>query len=159
MTSRRLILPALAAAAVLPWLSVPAEAGGAVPKQQPIKTPPPAWLHSSNSDLKNAVALLGKTRGEMGKALKKNDALNASARGHVATALKAVREGGAANADKVESIRKALDAAMKDLEAQDRMGNFEIQRLMSAFNQAETLASNVQKKMDDTISGQQQKIG
>jgi hypothetical protein len=27
----------------------------------------------------------------------------------------------------------------------DRMGNFEIQRLMSAFNQAETLSSNVQK--------------
>jgi hypothetical protein len=59
----------------------------------------------------------------------------------------------------VEGIRSELDKAMKSLEAKDRMGNFEIQRLMSAFNQAETLSSNVQKKMDDTISGQQQKIG
>jgi hypothetical protein len=59
----------------------------------------------------------------------------------------------------VESIRSELDKAMKSLEAKDRMGNFEIQRMMSAFNQAETLSSNVQKKMDDTVSGQQQKIG
>jgi|SoiMethySBSTD1v2_1073268.scaffolds.fasta_scaffold2016656_1 hypothetical protein len=50
-------------------------------------------------------------------------------------------------------------AASEDLAVVDRMGNFEIQRLMSAFNQAETLASNVQKKSDDTISGIQQKIG
>ena len=51
---------------------------------------------------------------------------------------------------------------LRDLDAitaEDRMGNFEIQRLMSAFNQAETLSSNVQKKIDDTVSGQQQKIG
>ncbi|MEM1298258.1 MAG: hypothetical protein AAGH68_03185 [Pseudomonadota bacterium] len=33
---------------------------------------------------------------------------------------------------------------------QDRLGNFEIQDLMSRFNQAETLASSVQKKTDDT---------
>jgi hypothetical protein len=42
---------------------------------------------------------------------------------------------------------------------QARLGNFEIQRLMSQYNQAETLSSNVQKKLDDTRSGQQQKIG
>ena len=54
---------------------------------------------------------------------------------------------------------RSFNAASKALDAQDRMGNFEIQRLMSAFNQAETLSSNVQKKLDDTISGQQQKIG
>jgi len=41
---------------------------------------------------------------------------------------------------------------MKGLEAQDRMGNFEIQRLMSAYNQAETLASSVEKKLDDTTN-------
>jgi hypothetical protein len=29
----------------------------------------------------------------------------------------------------------------------------------SSFNQSETLSSNVQKKMDDTVSAQQQKIG
>jgi hypothetical protein len=45
---------------------------------------------------------------------------------------------------------------MKDLEAQDKLGNFEIQRLMSQYNQAATLASHVQKKLDDTISGQVQ---
>jgi hypothetical protein len=45
------------------------------------------------------------------------------------------------------------------VQSQDRLGNFEIQRLMSNYNQAETLSSNVQKKMDDTVSGQQQKIG
>ena len=32
---------------------------------------------------------------------------------------------------------------LKELEAQDRLGNFEIQDLMSRFNQAETLASSL----------------
>ena len=40
----------------------------------------------------------------------------------------------------------------KGLEAQDRLGNFEIQNLMSRYNQAETLASSIQKKADDTAS-------
>ena len=151
MPSRRLVLSALTAVALLPRLATSAEAGGAVPKQQPLKPAAPAWLHSSNNELKNAVALMTKTRGEMSAALKKQQALNAAARGHIANALKA--------GETMESIRKELDSAMKSLESQDKMGNFEIQRLMSAFNQAETLSSNVQKKMDDTISGQQQKIG
>jgi len=43
--------------------------------------------------------------------------------------------------------------------AEDRMDNFEIQRLMSDFNQTETLASNMQKKSDDTLSGIVQRIG
>jgi hypothetical protein len=64
-----------------------------------------------------------------------------------------------ANQATVEGIRSELDKAMKSLEAQDRMGNFEIQRLMSAFNQSETLSSNMQKKADDTQSGVQQNIG
>ena len=63
------------------------------------------------------------------------------------------------NAAKIESVRKEFDGKMKGLEASDRMGNFEIQRLMSAFNQSETLSSNMQKKADDTVGGQQQKIG
>jgi len=63
------------------------------------------------------------------------------------------------NKGKIDAVRSEFDGKMKSLEAQDRMGNFEIQRLMSAFNQAETLSSNVQKKLDDTVSGQQQKIG
>lgn len=36
--------------------------------------------------------------------------------------------------------------------AEDKLGNFEIQDLMSRFNQAETLASNIQKKTDDAQS-------
>jgi hypothetical protein len=36
---------------------------------------------------------------------------------------------------------KSFEARMKDLEAQDRMGNFEVQSLMSAFNEA----ANVKK--------------
>lgn len=56
----------------------------------------------------------------------------------------------AASQGALGAIRSRLDDAMKELESQDRMGNFEIQRLMSAFNQAETLSSNVQKKLDDT---------
>jgi hypothetical protein len=50
-------------------------------------------------------------------------------------------------------------AAAKSLEGADRMSNFEIQRLMSDFNQAETLSSSVQKKLDDTRNGAAQKIG
>lgn len=61
--------------------------------------------------------------------------------------------------DKVETVRKDLDGKMKNLEAQDRLGNFEIQSLMSAYNQAETLSSNIQKKSSDTVNGAIGKIG
>jgi hypothetical protein len=47
-------------------------------------------------------------------------------------------------------LRKKLENAMKELEAKDRMGNFEIQRLMSQYNQAETLSSQIHKKIADT---------
>ncbi len=40
----------------------------------------------------------------------------------------------------------------KGLESQDRLGNFEIQRLMSSFNQASALASSVLKKADDAAN-------
>lgn len=46
----------------------------------------------------------------------------------------------------------------QDLEAQDKLGNFEIQDLMNEFNQAETLASSVLKKRDDTANAIIQKI-
>lgn len=45
------------------------------------------------------------------------------------------------------AVQAAREAARKP-EA-DKLGNFEIQDLMSTFNQAETLASSVQKKDDD----------
>ena len=58
------------------------------------------------------------------------------------------------------AVTKMTDASSHSFKfVQARLGNFEIQRLMSQYNQAETLSSNVQKKLDDTKSGQQQKIG
>ena len=50
--------------------------------------------------------------------------------------------------DAMARLKKQLQAATKDLESQDRMGNFEIQNLMSEFNQAETLSSSVMKKLE-----------
>jgi len=56
--------------------------------------------------------------------------------------------GGELDADELNNV-----SGGKGLEARDRLGNFEIQNLMSRYNQAETLASSVQKKADDTASG------
>jgi hypothetical protein len=47
---------------------------------------------------------------------------------------------------------RRFEAHLNSLEAKDRLGNFEIQRLMSACNQAATPASNVMKKQDETAS-------
>ncbi len=44
-----------------------------------------------------------------------------------------------------------LSERLRDLEGQDKMDNFQLQALMSDFNQAEAMASNVQKKLNDTI--------
>lgn len=60
------------------------------------------------------------------------------------------------------TLRKALESLegkMKDLESQDKLGNFEIQDLMSSYNQAETLASNLLKKRDDTANAVIAKLG
>jgi hypothetical protein len=54
------------------------------------------------------------------------------------------------NEDKIGTLRKRLEDKGKDLEGADKLGNFEIQDLMSQYNQAEQLASNVLKKKDDT---------
>ena len=57
-------------------------------------------------------------------------------------------------ADELNAVsggRGLLDAG-KDLESQDKLGNFEIQGLMSSYNQAATLASSVLKKKDDAAS-------
>jgi hypothetical protein len=48
------------------------------------------------------------------------------------------------------ALRKKIEEAMKAMEADGKMGNFEIQNLMSEFNQAETLSSQVQKKREET---------
>lgn len=72
-------------------------------------------------------------------------------------------DGGVADVDaldrSLDDLRTRLEGAMKDLESQDKLGNFEIQDLMSRYNQAETLASSVQKKKDDTANSIIQKIG
>jgi hypothetical protein len=48
---------------------------------------------------------------------------------------------------------RRFEAHLNSLGAKDRLGNFEIQRLMSAYNQAATPASNVmKKKQDETAS-------
>ncbi len=39
---------------------------------------------------------------------------------------------------------------LQDLAAQDKLGSFEIQSLMSKYNQAEQHASSIKKKVDDT---------
>jgi hypothetical protein len=56
-------------------------------------------------------------------------------------------------------IYASFSFSLYSLEATDKLGNFEIQDLMSQYNQAETLSSSVQKKMDDTSSGMIGKIG
>jgi hypothetical protein len=55
-----------------------------------------------------------------------------------------------ANQDMIDSIKAKFQDAVSALESEDKLGNFEIQDLMSTFNQAETLASSVLKKRDDT---------
>lgn len=52
----------------------------------------------------------------------------------------------------VSRFKSLLAAKESNLEEKDRLGNFEIQRLMSQYNQAETLASSVLKKSNDTAS-------
>jgi hypothetical protein len=53
------------------------------------------------------------------------------------------------SAKEEELATEALDAVTggaKELQGQNRMGNFEIQDLMSSYNQAETLTSSIARK-------------
>jgi hypothetical protein len=160
MTPRLLILLGIVTIALLPLVPVPAEPGGGIQRSPSPQAPlSRTKLSEVQGDLRNAVKFLGKTRADMAAALKKQQARGASAQARVVAALKLAQEPGTPSAQKMDAIRKSLESALKELEAQDRMDNFEIQRLMSSFNQAEALASSVQKKLDDTISAQQQKIG
>lgn len=56
------------------------------------------------------------------------------------------------NQSTVDRLTGIYDDGLEDLAAQDDLGNFEIQDLMSSFNQAETLASSLRKKLDDASS-------
>lgn len=57
-------------------------------------------------------------------------------------------------ADELNAVSggRGLLTAAKDLQNEDKLGNFEIQGLMSSYNQAATLASSVLKKADDTAA-------
>jgi hypothetical protein len=50
----------------------------------------------------------------------------------------------------LESIKDILNNSDQNLESQDKMGNFEIQDLMSEYNNAQNLAASVQKHYDDS---------
>jgi hypothetical protein len=45
-----------------------------------------------------------------------------------------------------------FEAELKDLESEDKLGNFEIQRLMQIMNQNDTLEANVREKTNDTAN-------
>lgn len=65
---------------------------------------------------------------------------------------------GAAQQRELLKKKQQLRDQQKNLESQDRMGNFEIQRLMSQHNQSGR-RSNVQKKHDDTSNATARKFG
>jgi len=49
----------------------------------------------------------------------------------------------------VSGVQAAFDGKDKDLQSEDKLGNFEIQGLMSDYNEAQTPSSSVEKKADD----------
>jgi hypothetical protein len=56
------------------------------------------------------------------------------------------------NYTKINALKDAFHKMDTDLSNQDKLGNFQVQSLMSDYNEAQTLASSVQKKLDDTKS-------
>ena len=50
------------------------------------------------------------------------------------------------------AARQVAAKLLEDLDVEDKLGNLELQDLMARFNQAETLASSVIKKTDDTAN-------
>jgi len=58
----------------------------------------------------------------------------------------------------IDALRLSFDAAKKDLESKDKLGNFEIQPLMSSYKRAQTAASNVEKKLDEAKDGIKQNL-
>lgn len=55
-----------------------------------------------------------------------------------------------ANRAALDALRLRFESATKDAESDDNLAQFEIQDLMYLYNQAETTASTVKKKVDDT---------
>ena len=61
--------------------------------------------------------------------------------------MKFVNESRELTADQLNTV-----SGGKGLESHDKLGNFEIQSLMSSYNEASTLASSILKKADDTAN-------
>jgi hypothetical protein len=59
----------------------------------------------------------------------------------------------------IDAFKKALEESTEDLESQDRMSNFEIQNLMSRYNESASLATSTKKKTDDQNGSVMRKIG
>ena len=59
---------------------------------------------------------------------------------------------GGANYDKLNDIYTALNNYSQTLQAQDRLGNTQIQTLMSNYNESETTLSSVDKTAHDTAT-------
>jgi uncharacterized protein YjiS (DUF1127 family) len=57
------------------------------------------------------------------------------------------------NKAKADALKSSIEGHLKELDSQDRLGNLEINQLMSAFNQSETLAASVLKIKHDAGSG------
>ncbi|CAN5901487.1 hypothetical protein BH23ACT12_BH23ACT12_04000 [soil metagenome] len=60
---------------------------------------------------------------------------------------------------KLRDYADLVEATLADLEGHERLDNFLIQRLMSAFNQMEQLSAEVFKKRDDTGTALASNIG
>ena len=69
---------------------------------------------------------------------------------HVISAMKG-SDSGAASKD-IKRAKDALEEKAKDLQSDDKLGNFEIQSLMSNYNETQKTISNVLKKEEDTAS-------
>lgn len=79
------------------------------------------------------------------------DAIHHAAEGfdHVISAVKGLFDpSGSANV--INDVKNALDSKDKDLQSQDKLGNMQIQTLMSNYNEAQTTMSSIEKKKDDT---------
>jgi hypothetical protein len=58
-------------------------------------------------------------------------------------------DGGLGEREALDALMLLLEEEIAERESEDKLGNFEIQRLMQIMNQKETLASKVQEKQED----------
>jgi len=70
---------------------------------------------------------------------------------HVISAMKG-SDSGAASKD-IQNAKDAMGDKAKELQSDDKLGNFEIQSLMSDYNETQKTISNIVKKEQDTSNG------